>query len=487
MTAVEIRSTADNTAETRVNVITGFLNAQHAELVDVVIELLADPREWQGKGVWTMQQWLAWRCGVSTTTARQVVDIAGRADDLPLALQSFRDGELSLDQMTAIARRAPWWTDRQIRNLSKMMTVSQIRRTLRAYPFPDLDADGREVRDVPPTSDDTRDGESADEVPVEAPVTDAVPSPTTSTDTSPKPADEWCSFTFGDDGVFRLNLEADFDTGQIIQSSMTEARDRLFHDGQTDVDWVDAIREMAQRSLDGVADPARRSRFKINLHIETAGEQNGGHTGGQNGGGHGRGDTMTDASGWTVPDAIRRHLTCDGLLSPVFVANGVPISVGRTQRIVPDRTRSIIERRDAHRCRVPGCTVTNWLDVHHIIHWEHHGPTDTWNLVLICSHHHRQHHRGHLGITGNADLPDDVPGALEFRDRNGRSITPSGAAPTQPTGPPPEPAGVYEHPLGERLQPECLYFRPPPAHQQELNERIASDRQVFDTHPDLRR
>jgi hypothetical protein len=44
---------------------------------------------------------------------------------------------------------------------------------------------------------------------------------------------------------------------------------------------------------------------------------------------------------------------------------------------------------------------------------------------------------------------------------------------------------VYEHPLGERLDPASLYFQPPPAHQEELNKRIEHDRKFFNTHPDL--
>ncbi|MGK0312043.1 MAG: putative restriction endonuclease, partial [Ilumatobacter sp.] len=40
--------------------------------------------------------------------------------------------------------------------------------------------------------------------------------------------------------------------------------------------------------------------------------------------------------------------------------------------------------------------------MHHLIHWEHGGGTDTDNLLLVCSKHHRMHHRGRLDITGNA-------------------------------------------------------------------------------------
>ena len=41
-------------------------------------------------------------------------------------------------------------------------------------------------------------------------------------------------------------------------------------------------------------------------------------------------------------------------LAAVVERDGVPFSVGRTRRVVPERTRRVIERRD-RGCRVPGC------------------------------------------------------------------------------------------------------------------------------------
>ena len=56
------------------------------------------------------------------------------------------------------------------------------------------------------------------------------------------------------------------------------------------------------------------------------------------------------------------------------------MSVGRTQRIVPERTRRLILRRDGG-CRVPGCGHDRIVQIHHIIHWLDSGPTDTSNLI----------------------------------------------------------------------------------------------------------
>ena len=35
----------------------------------------------------------------------------------------------------------------------------------------------------------------------------------------------------------------------------------------------------------------------------------------------------------------------------------------------------------------------NWCDAHHVMGWEHGGPTDLDNLALLCRRHHGITHR----------------------------------------------------------------------------------------------
>ncbi|CAN5571476.1 hypothetical protein BH20ACT2_BH20ACT2_03470 [soil metagenome] len=164
-----------------------------------------------------------------------------------------------------------------------------------------------------------------------------------------------------------------------------------------------------------------------------------------------------------LPDTLHRYLTCDGRIRMVAESDGRPINEGHTYRIVPAHTRRAVEERD-RGCLVPGCPRTRWLHIHHITHWEHGGRTDTANLIALCQPHHRLHHQGLLGIAGDPDRPDD----MVFSDQRGRRLTPH-AAP-KPPGDPPGPAARrlglpvnrYRHPLGERLQNDCILFRPPP-------------------------
>jgi hypothetical protein len=97
----------------------------------------------------------------------------------------------------------------------------------------------------------------------------------------------------------------------------------------------------------------------------------------------------------------------------------VPVSVGRSLRIVPERTRRLVLDRD-RGCRFPGCVATAHLEVHHVVHWAHGGRTDLDNLVALCPFHHDAHHAGEFGIGGDAN----GPGGLVFTARGGFPIGP---------------------------------------------------------------
>ena len=40
-------------------------------------------------------------------------------------------------------------------------------------------------------------------------------------------------------------------------------------------------------------------------------------------------------------DGVSALITCDGLLTPTFIDGSIPISVGRTGRTIPQRTRRL--------------------------------------------------------------------------------------------------------------------------------------------------
>jgi hypothetical protein len=378
--------------EPRIAEVCGQLNVLFAELAGLVGEADATGA-WLGQGIRSLNHWVGWQTGLGGGNVQHLVTLAAARDTHPLISERFAEGRLSLDQ-AALAVQCEPGDDREFADLATVLTLPQLRNAVRAANPPEPKA--------PPVGE---------------------------------------SVTMGPNrhGQWECKLRLDPERGAVFEAALAAMRDELFHDnGGSKVTWADAAVELAHRGLDSTA-AARRERFRINLFVDFDSD--------------GR-PTTTWSDGARVPDAIRDLLGCDGTITPITRINGYPVNVGRTQRIVPDRTRRIIEHRD-QKCRVPWCPHKRWLQIHHIIHWTDDGPTDTANLIALCGACHRQHHHGELGITGNADDPD----GLTFTDRNGRVIDPA-TRPAKPTGPPPRPRHPYRHPDGGRMQRDALHFSP---------------------------
>ena len=463
-TEVGLLASRLDTADRRLRELTGHLNVLHAELVAVTTELieLKAAGAWVPDGLHTVELYLGWKAGVAPATARKLVAVAERAHEFPLVIDAFATGALTLDQVAvAMSPRVPATADASISRLAREMTVSQLRRVTNNYSFDDPAHQHNTAQHdaATPTSQatpasDTDDTAGPTDSDANDPAASACADPTSNTPVTSADADDadptggnqsgagfdegLLGFGFDDLHRFTLHLTGgDPDTGRLIEAALTEARDRLWNDSgaagePADVSWIDALRDVCERSLAFDGTTSRTDRYRLHFHLDTNA-------------------TASDALGWQIPDAIGRYLTCDGLLLPTFVADGLPFSVGRAQHITPLRTRTQVLRRDGG-CRVPGCRTTHSLEIHHIIHWDDHGPTDTWNLVALCPRHHRLHHRGQLGITGNADHPD----GLRFTNTRGQPIPPSGAKPIPPAEPPPPPTTGWTNPTGERINPHWM-------------------------------
>jgi len=218
-------------------------------------------------------------------------------------------------------------------------------------------------------------------------------------------------------GRFTLRFSAPADVGALVEAALKEAQDALFHAGQPQVTLGEAFVEVARRSLGSITSINRRDSYRTYVHLDTDGAWLTGQP--------------------RLPTHLSDKLTCDGILQPVWHTQGAPVNVGRAQRIVPTRTRRLIEDRD-RGCRFPGCATTRHLECHHLVHWADGGPTDTFNLACLCPFHHDTHHDGDFTVKGDANNP----AGLTFTTRNGFPIHPGPTftAPAAPVPAPPVPA-----------------------------------------------
>ncbi|SHH08385.1 HNH endonuclease signature motif containing protein [Geodermatophilus nigrescens] len=108
----------------------------------------------------------------------------------------------------------------------------------------------------------------------------------------------------------------------------------------------------------------------------------------------GRGSAQL-GSGALVSAARARWLACDSSIARVVMGpDGVPLDLGREQRLADRHVRRAAEVRDGG-CVFAGCGApTWWCDVHHVVHWLDGGETSLANSALLCERHHTKVHAG---------------------------------------------------------------------------------------------
>ena len=92
-----------------------------------------------------------------------------------------------------------------------------------------------------------------------------------------------------------------------------------------------------------------------------------------------------------VPPSILGRLSPDtAVAGMIFGGNGQALWLGTATRTPNAAQRLAIAVRDKGcvRCGAP----MHLADIHHIVEWEHGGPTDIDNLQALCGPCHRQHH-----------------------------------------------------------------------------------------------
>jgi hypothetical protein len=373
--------------------LTGQRNAIDGRLVQIVAEIDRDGL-WGATGARSISSLVAWKTGVTPHNAETMVTVAHRLEEFPRCADGMREGRLSLDQVGVIAERAADGSDAHYAELAAVATVTQLRTAIKLEPRPDPEPRPEPQRSITKT---TTDGYTTWRIrlpQLEAATFDA-------------------ALASHHDGLI-ADWKRDHETS-----------DHASEQAPPFPDTVDAFMSLIGAGWD--TDVARRPHGQhttVIVHLDLE---------------H---DTAALHLGPLLTDDERRLLLCDATCELWLERHGQPIGAGRTTRQISRRLRRALEHRD-RCCRVPGCGATRGLHAHHIRHWEDGGPTELDNLVLLCPHHHRLHHKGGITITGPADR-------LVVTDSTGKQLSSRSLA-HPPTTPPPD-VPPCPGPTGERAQ-----------------------------------
>jgi hypothetical protein len=362
------------------------ISAHQSQLLTAVAEL-DKRRAWRVDGATSMVAWLVQRCGVSAATAREWVTAAAKLPSLPKIADALSRGKLSFDQVKPLVEVAKPETDARLAEEATHWSAKQVRElALAARDQSDQRSTGFYARRFLRFDDRRR------------------------TLTGTLPEDQYV--------VVKSSL--------IARASRHDHNRKPFEQRMADAlvsvcraDAAGNARTSGNQPSTGQAGGPRRNRPTIVVHADLkflAGAEGG---------------AELDVMG-PVSREVARRLACDAkVLVSSDGADGRSLKLGRTRRDPSDAQRVEIRWRDKG-CRFPGCSHTEFTDVHHVRHWVDGGSTDIENLVELCDQHHRCVHEMGWKISGNANMK------LTFQSPTGRrsASSPSPSLTKARDGPP---------------------------------------------------
>ncbi len=120
-----------------------------------------------------------------------------------------------------------------------------------------------------------------------------------------------------------------------------------------------------------------------------------------------------------VSREVARRLACDAqVIFSVEGRDGCILDQKRARRSPTVAQRREIARRDKG-CRFPGCSFTNFTQVHHVVLWTSGGETNQSNLITLCGRHHSAVHELGWSMHGDTD------GVVTFTSPHGHAMTSS--------------------------------------------------------------
>jgi Domain of unknown function (DUF222)/HNH endonuclease len=333
----------------------------------LVLVAAFDRREgWAGDGVRSCAHWLSWRCGISIHASRERVRVARALEQLPRLSEAFGTGRISYSKVRAVTRVATPEDEATWLDLAESGTATHVER---------ISAGCRRAL-APDESDDGETG--ADDGPAEL---------------------GEVRLRYLPDGRVELVAVLAADDAELVMQAMlsasapesgdhgAEGRKRRYEPGSLAPRCAGGLRGMADSYLahgPGQRDNGASHLVVVQVDADVLAEARDPepYEFGQ-----------LEATGRRLAGHVLRRLACDATIQAAVTGPDGLVTMGRRRRLVSARQRRALAVRDGG-CVFPSCTERRWVDAHHMQHWADGGPTELWNLALLCRSHHTTVHEG---------------------------------------------------------------------------------------------
>jgi hypothetical protein len=335
---------------------------QRATIDGRIVERLGEVtrrESFRDEGATSAQAWTAERFAVSVSTARAYAHVAEKAWDLPKLVGALCEGDITFDQLQAVADVATPETERDLLDQALGCSVRELADVARAKQG--ATGSGRSGR------------------------------------RSLRFNDSCCTI------AVQLPPECYVETRAVLEAGARE----LPSDGETPWDqrlcdaFLLTVRSSSRPdSGSGSSGPLVVVHVPLETLVDESSERPG----------------ELERGGFVSAETVRR-LACDAKLTIAIDDDvGHTMFEGRQRRWPSAPQRREIMRRDRH-CRFPGCHNVTFTNVHHVAAWKPGGRTDLDNMALLCEHHHHRVHSRDWTMSGDANAE------LTFVGPTGRVMT----------------------------------------------------------------
>ena len=335
------------------------INASEYQFLELIREF--DIRQgWKSWLFNSSAEWLNFKCGMSLGTAREKVRVAMALFDLPACSAAFAQGSLSYSKARALSRIANRHNEGELLAFAESATAAQVERQC------------QQLRNAQRRLS-TRDANHAHN-------------------------SRYLRRQLLDDGTMTISMQLTQEAGELVMQAIAAALATLAPATKSEATAACASDEFFKRQADALVEVARgflaggseassssADHYQVMVHVDEAALR----------------EQASPCGCSDYPIESVRRLLCDSSMIPVVEDHqGMPLNVGRKQRVVSPSMKRALRGRD-RCCRFPGCDHQQWLDAHHVKHWIDGGETSMANTLLLCGRHHRLLHEGGFSIHAN--------------------------------------------------------------------------------------